>query len=153
RDAGTRPPPSTRSSSSTPVGIRSDSSVSTSTRRSGARGSWSAPPRSGTPRAGSTSSTIVPKAPQPGQRPSHLPDIVPHSLQQWVVACLDAVFATIEQVYAPARIVRTYQVPARIDDKFTASNYLQKGRSIGVLRTARDRTASAHRQSSEPAGR
>ena len=68
-DAGTSPPPSTRSSSSSPVGIRSASSASTSTsRRSGRAGAAAAAPRTGT-----ASSTIVPNAPQPGQRPSHRP--------------------------------------------------------------------------------
>ena len=43
-EAGTRPPPSTRSSSPTPVGIRAVSSASTSTSRSGGRAAEAATP-------------------------------------------------------------------------------------------------------------
>ena len=58
-----------------PSGCASASSASTSTRRSSGR-AWAG----SAPRAGAASSTIVPNAPQPGQRPSHRPETVPHSV-------------------------------------------------------------------------
>ena len=44
------------------------------------RGAAAARPTAAAPRAGAASSTIVPNAPQPGQRPSQRPETVPHSL-------------------------------------------------------------------------
>ena len=73
-EAGTRPPPSTRSSSEIPVAMRSASSAETFPRATGARA-----------RAGMavsepwSSSTKVPNAAQPGQRPSQRPLVVPHT--------------------------------------------------------------------------
>ena len=57
------------------------SSASTSTSRSGVR----AASRFGPPGRGA-SATSVPNSPQPGQRPSHRPDAVPHSLQTCRIA-------------------------------------------------------------------
>ena len=81
-EAGTRPPPRTRSSSDTPVEMRSASSTETSPIGTGCAGRadavsvaepWS-------------SSTRVPKAPQPGHFPSQRPDVVPQSAQvNWTV--------------------------------------------------------------------
>ena len=69
--AGTRPPPSTRSSSETPVEKRSASAASTSTRRrSGLAAPW---PALGEIEAAARSSTSVLQPPHEGQRPSHLP--------------------------------------------------------------------------------
>ena len=88
RLAGTRPPPRTRSSSATPVGIRSASPASTSTRRSSGRAAAAGP----TFDTGAThSSSRVPQLPHAGQRPSHFPVVYPHSEQ----ACwMAAAFAT-----------------------------------------------------------
>jgi hypothetical protein len=85
---GVAVPPSTRSSSATPVGIRSASAVSTSTRRRRGR------PAAGEPRtpgagASARSSTKLPHDSQPGQRPSHFPVVYPHSEH----ACWTAAFA------------------------------------------------------------
>src|SRR5262245_33593480 len=81
-EPGTSPPPSTRSSSGTPVAIRSASCASTSTRRR----SLGASAGRGPP---SRSSTSVPNAPQPGQRPSQRPAAVPHSAHtNWTAAGL-----------------------------------------------------------------
>jgi hypothetical protein len=74
-EAGTMPPPSTRSSSGTPVEIRSASSASTSSSLTSGFASVAARPAS-TPEISSTS---VPKPPQPGHRPNQRPVVVPHS--------------------------------------------------------------------------
>src|SRR5207244_4047592 len=76
-DAGTRPPPSTRSSSGMPVAIRSASSASTSTRRR--RGLAAAPADGG---ATVDSSTSVPNSPHPGHFPNQRPEEYPHSGQE-----------------------------------------------------------------------
>ena len=89
-DAGTSPPPRTRSSSGTPVEIRSASSTSTSTRRRGGRA------RAGcVPRAGADSATSVPNSPQPGQRPSHRPEVYPHSVHACWTAATFAMRSTV----------------------------------------------------------
>src|SRR5206468_3579745 len=77
-DAGTSPPPSTRSSSGTPVGIRSAASAATSTSRS--RGFAAA---AGAPTdVNFASSTSVPNSPHPGHLPNQRPDEYPHSGQE-----------------------------------------------------------------------
>jgi hypothetical protein len=84
RLAGTSPPPSTRSSSVTPVGIRSASVASTSTRRSSGRPAGAVFPLGA---AAIRSSTSVPQLPQAGHLPSHLPVVYPHSEQAcWMAA-------------------------------------------------------------------
>src|SRR5262245_16202802 len=93
-DAGTRPPPSTRSSSATPVAMRSASSAWTSTRRSTRCESAAGPILERV----ACSSTRVPKAPQPGQRPNHRPETVPHSVH----ACWTAAAFATRPGYAAA---------------------------------------------------
>src|SRR5216117_322789 len=74
-DAGTSPPPSTRSSSGTPVGMRSASSACTSAKRSkGFGGAFAADD------AERTSSTSVPNSPQPGHLPNQRPAEYPQSV-------------------------------------------------------------------------
>ena len=68
-EPGTTPPPSTRSSSATPVGIGSTPSIGTSP--IGRAGSTTAPIATAAGGA-STSSTIVFHSPQPSHRPAHL---------------------------------------------------------------------------------
>ena len=83
-EPGTRPPPSTRSNSSIPVEMRSESVSATS-----------ASARTGRPTGARrdvarsrTSSTIVFHSPQPEHWPSHLGDSWPHWLQVKVVSVL-----------------------------------------------------------------
>ena len=75
RGSRPRPPPSTRSSSDTPVGMRAASSMGTAPIAmvfdGDAKALVDAEPWS--------SSTRLPNAPQPGHFPSQRPDIVPHS--------------------------------------------------------------------------
>src|SRR5581483_2596855 len=110
-DAGTRPPPSTRSSSSTPVGIRRASSTSTSTRRNGGRAAAASA-------APSRSSASVPKAPQPGQRPSQRPLLVPHSVHAYWIA---AAFATRRGYAAPPTAIAKASPQSRRRPRQTAS--------------------------------
>src|SRR5207248_10258971 len=96
-DAGTRPPPSTRSSSGTPVGIRSASSASTSTRRSSGRAADLAAPFG----SARDSSTSVPNSPQPGHLPNQRPDEYPHSGQEKTDAAALATAPVYEPVLMP----------------------------------------------------
>src|SRR5437016_3378395 len=103
--SGTSPPPKTRSSSPIPVerrfrccGVSSPLSVASSSTHLGA------PPfRDGTAasRPPTTSSTKVFQLPQPGQRPSHFGELVPHSWQEyWVRALLILWPSRAQQPYA-----------------------------------------------------
>src|SRR5205823_4447663 len=75
-EPGTSPPPSTRSSSGTPLEIRAASATSTSTSRSsGFGGTWDCETWP------TTSSTSVPNAEQPGHLPNQRPAVYPHSVQ------------------------------------------------------------------------
>ena len=80
---GTMPPPSTRSSSSKPVGVRAVStasislSVATALVLARAWKRWFLAP----PLGSATPSMRVFQAPQPGHLPSHLALVAPHSLQ------------------------------------------------------------------------
>src|SRR6056297_2528027 len=93
-EPATRPPPSTRSSSASPVDSGSPSAAPTSPIRTGpgrvdagSTGSaWS--PRS-------TSSTSVFQSPQPEHLPAHLGCAVPHSLHTWTTFALLDAMATI----------------------------------------------------------
>ena len=80
------PPPRTRSSSGTPLGIRSASSADTSP--SGTEEPARTP--AGALALPCSSSTSVPNASQPGHFPSHLGLAVPHSEQTY----LTTAFAT-----------------------------------------------------------
>ena len=75
-EAGTSPPPSTRSSSETPVEI-----LAGLLRRTSSRSTGFAAEGATTESEPCSSSTSVPKAPQPGHFPSQRPDVVPHSVQ------------------------------------------------------------------------
>src|SRR6185312_8405403 len=103
-EPGTRPPPSTRSSSPMPVGRRVTGAAPTSRSRRGATRSarLRAPPaarrREAPPpeASGSTSSTSVFHAPQVGHWPCHFASCAPQSEQTWTV------LRGIPPGYAPA---------------------------------------------------
>src|SRR3954451_3594148 len=94
-EPGTRPPPSTRSSSPTPVDTGADVAALTSAIGTGPLvGRISPAGRLGTAGASSTS---VPHSPQDGQRPSQRGDSSPHSRHR----CTERVFmaATVRGGY------------------------------------------------------
>ena len=90
-EPGTMPPPSRRSTSAMPVVARSAATSGCALRGAGSSG---ASPtgrlsvRGGVLVLGSRNSAYVPHAPQPGQRPSHLGLVRPHSEQRNVVLVL-----------------------------------------------------------------
>ena len=81
-EPGTRPPPSTRSSSAMPVGRGENSVGSTSLMGTGATAGARIGGATGGP---SASSTSVPQASQPGHWPTHLGAPAPHSVQRKTV--------------------------------------------------------------------
>ena len=88
-DPGTRPPPSTLSSSGMPVGRAAHEPVSTSAIGTALAIGVSRRWVSASARARSTtSSTSVSHPPQPGHRPAHLADSAPHSPHRWTVLSL-----------------------------------------------------------------
>src|SRR3954469_12039754 len=91
-EPGTRPPPSTRSSSPMPVCSRGTRSTATSRSGTGrAAAPAPPPPRPAAPPArgaGARSSTSVFHSPQPGQRPCHFALWAPHAEQLKIVAGL-----------------------------------------------------------------
>ena len=73
-----------------PVGLLGDD-VDEPERRAGPRRR-----RCGARARGSASATIVPNSPQPGQRPSQRPDVVPHSVHACWTAAAFAIAATVD---------------------------------------------------------
>ncbi len=97
-DPGTRPPPSTRSSSAMPVLRWVASSATTSPMGTGGcPGPAVVAARAA--RVRSSSSTSVPHASHVGQRPSHCGVEPPHSVQRWTVRVLVAMATTLRPGY------------------------------------------------------
>ena len=104
---------------------------------------------------GSASATIVPNSPQPGQRPSQRPDVVPHSVQTcWTAAA----FATASTVDAAARRQavpawrRSVPVPVAADGIGSAvPRKLRSQRETWSSAAVRSREECARRSSRVPA--
>ena len=134
-EPGTSPPLSTRSSSPIPVGFGCHSCASTSEMGTGA----SRRPNNAADETfdtSSSSSTSVFQPSQPGQRPTHLGTLVPHSVQRNTARSLATAtpYAPHETVVAPKR-----KVPPPKERHHTSGSYQRRPRECMRRRVRRRR--------------